>query len=68
MDALRGLQVELDGTRASLAAMRENRAKLEDDYADKTWSLSLLAKCQAMEKMIGPGTTPKKNAFLRGEC
>lgn len=62
------MQVELEGTRASLDAMRENRAKLEEDYADKTWSLALLAKCQAMEKMIGPGTTTKKNAFLRGEC
>jgi hypothetical protein len=68
MAACCGLQVELDGTRASLAAMRENRVKLEDDFADKMWSLSLLAKCQAMQRVIGPGTTPRQSAFLPDEC
>jgi len=62
------IQRELDLTRHTLDVMKENRNNLEEDYADKSYSLELHQRCLRLDtEKSSSARKPARNAFLAGE-
>ena len=59
---------ELERARATLASMRGNNDELQQDFADKTYSIELHTKCLRLDPENRPNRKPARNAFLTGEA